>query len=796
MIKNYFKVAFRNLGRKKLISFINILGLSLGLAFFGLICIYIYDEWRTDKTQPANLYRVITSYDAKNMDHDELATVGRALVGAISEEVPEVNSVIPLRSAGFSIGHKKEYFYEEIVYAGEHFLKAFNYALLAGDPGTALQQPYSLVLTEKTAKKYFETADVVGRTLNLNDTIPCTVTAVIKNPGPSHIDFDILLSFSTFTTRGGDMSQWFTWDMTSYVQLKDHADPKATEKKISALSMLHNKSEYDHVGYNVGHKLEAVRDIYLHSNLGGMNTKTGKISQLYVFGIIGLALLVLACINFVNLTTAYQLERVKEVGVRKTIGASAPSLRLQFFTETFLMVILSGFIGFIFITLLLPYVGTIAEKELSISILAHPSVIIAGIGLLAITTVLAGWYPSLLLSRYRPMQSFRLHLGSKDRSVFAFRKVLVVFQFLVSILLIAGTVTASRQLKFMQEQPLGFSSKQVVVLPLRKIPYKVFRDNYESIRQQLLQVTGAVSVSSAAAMPGRTGWDGQVVVPEGFTEKNSLTMEVIPVDHHYVRTLGINMRSGRDYSAEFSTDGTNGVLLNETACKMIGWTPEEAIGKVIQTSGMNEGKVIGVMKDYHQHGLKQKIGPVLTFINPYSYGFMAVRSQPGRLAPTITSIEKFWKARFPGYPFEYFMLDDDFNLQYKAEKKLTDITTLFSGLTILIACLGLFGLVAYSTQQKVKEIGIRKVLGAGVSSITIMLSKDFLKLVIIASAIAFPLGWLLMNEWLSDFAYKINVSAWIFIAAGLIVLLVALVTVSFQAIKAAIANPVKSLRTE
>ena len=273
-------------------------------------------------------------------------------------------------------------------------------------------------------------------------------------------------------------------------------------------------------------------------------------------------------------------------------------------------------------------------------------------------------------------------------------------------------------------------------------------------------------------------------------------MEVIPVDHHYVRTLGINMRSGRDYSAEFSTDGTNGVLLNETACKMIGWTPEEAIGKVIQTSGMNEGKVIGVMKDYHQHGLKQKIGPVLTFINPYSYGFMAVRSQPGRLAPTITSIEKFWKARFPGYPFEYFMLDDDFNLQYKAEKKLTDITTLFSGLTILIACLGLFGLVAYSTQQKVKEIGIRKVLGAGVSSITIMLSKDFLKLVIIASAIAFPLGWLLMNEWLSDFAYKINVSAWIFIAAGLIVLLVALVTVSFQAIKAAIANPVKSLRTE
>ena len=796
MIKNYLKIAFRNLGRKKLFSFINIFGLSMGLAFFGLICVYIYDEAKVDKSQPENLYRVITAYNAQNLGDAELSTVGRALANAIREEVPEASSVIPIRTSFFNVSHKKEYFFENILYVGERFLTAFNFPLVAGNAGRALEQPYSVVLTESIAKKYFGSTNIVGQTLHLSDTIPCTVTAVIKDPTASHIDFDILLSFSTFTARQGDMSPWFTWDTYCYVQLNNKTSFDAAQKKISSLSMLHNKEQYSGVGYNVGHKLEPVTDIYLQSKLGGINVATGKMRQLYISGIIGLALLILACINFINLTTAYQSERIKEVGIRKTIGASAGSLRMQFVVETFVMVLAAGIVALGLIAFLLPYASVITEKKLTFSLLTQPSVIGFGVLILIATTVLAGWYPSLLLSRLRPMQSFRLHLGDKRRNPFSLRKVLVVFQFCVSIIIITGTIIASRQIEYMSKQPMGFSKNQVVVVPLRKVPRQQFRENYESIRQQVLQIPGVTMTSSAAAMPGRTGWGGQIVIPEGFSDNNSLTMEVIPSDHYYVDLLGIKMRSGRNFSTEFSTDAKDGVLLNETACQLIGWTPEEAIGKGIQTSGMNEGKVIGVMQDYHQHGLQEEIGPVLIFINPFSYNFMAMRVQTGDLSGAIASIENFWKQRFAGYPFEYFMLDDDFNLQYKSEERFARITSLFSLLTILIACLGLFGLAAYATQQRVKEIGVRKVLGASVSGITVMLSKDFLKLVIIAAVISFPVGWYIMNKWLDDFAYRININWSVFVLAGTAALLVALVTVSFQAIKAAIANPVKSLRTE
>jgi putative ABC transport system permease protein len=795
MITNYFKTAYRNLSRRKLFSFINIFGLALGLAFCSLIGIYIYDNWRVDKTQPQNLYRVITSYTSKNQGDAELATVGRALVHTIEQEVAEVKTVTPVRASSFTVTYKNEHFYDKVLYAGEHFLTAFNFPVISGNASDALQQPYSAVITENIAKKYFGNANIVGETLYFNDTIPCKVTAVIKNPEPSHIGFDILLSFSTFTSRQGDMSQWFTWDTNCYVQLKDNASAAMAEKQIAALSMLHNKDEYDNVGYNVKHKLEPVRDIYLHSKLGGINTITGKSRQLVIFGIIGLALLILACINFINLTTAYQAERIKEVGIRKTIGASVGSLQLHFITETFVMVIVAAIVAAGLMVLLLPYVSTIAEKQLSLALFLQPAVALGVAVLLIVTTLLSGWYPALLLSRLRPVQSFRIQSGVNKSGV-SLRKVLVVFQFTISIILITGTVIASGQLKFMERQPLGFTKEEVLVVPLKKLPYKNFVDNYESIRQQMVQIPGIKTVTSAAAMPGRTGWGGQIVIPEGFTEQNSLTMEVIPVDHYYAKTLGITMKSGRDYSPDFATDKSNGVLLNETACRLIGWTPEEAVNKKVQTAGMNEGKVIGVMKDYHQHGLQQKVGPVLTFINPGAYNFMAMRLDTKDIAQTIASAGSFWKKNFPGYPFEYFMMDEDFNRQYKSERNLAGVITLFSLLTIFVACLGLFGLTAYITSQRKKEIGIRKVLGASIANIVGMISNSFVKLVLIATLLATPAAWYIMNKWLQDFAYRIEISGWTFVLAGISGVTIALITVSFQTIKAAIANPVKSLRTE
>ena len=795
MWSNSLKFAFRNLWRRKLFSFINISGLALGLAFCGLIAIFIYDEWRVDKTQPDNLYRVITAYTSKDLGQASLNTVGRALPAAIKQEIPEVDKLITVRSGFQTIKHQNEYFYEKIVYVGEDFLKAFNYPLIAGNADNAFKEPYSIAISEQIAFKYFGNTDVIGKVLPFNDTLPCKITAVIKKTAPSHFDFDILLSFATFKALGGDMNQWFTWDMTCYVTLKKGVDFNKAEQKISALSMRHNSAEYMNVGYNVGHKLEKVKDIYLHSQLGSINKATGKVRQLYIFGLVGLALLLLACINFINLTTAYQSERAKEVGIRKTIGASAFALIRQFAVETFVMVLLAALLSLGLIYFLLPYIGSIAEKEFSMQLLSEPAVIVIGIALVFLTGLLAGWYPSLLLSRLQPMQSIRIQKSNRGQGPLL-RKVLVIFQFAISIILITGTIIAGRQLRHMQSYELGFDKDQVLVIPLRKVPYREFRDNYESIKQQLRQIPGISSISSAAAMPGRIGWAGQVVQPQGFTGDQTLTMEVIPIDHDYVKTLGIKIKAGRDLSKDFSTDVKQGVLLNETACQLIGWKPEEALGKVLSTSGMDSGVVVGVMADYHQHGLQTKIGPVLAFINPYAYRFTAARINGKDMQSTLQKVETFWKQRFRGYPFEYFMLDDDFNLQYKTENNLARLIKLFSVLTILVACLGLFGLTAYITMKRTREIGIRKVLGATTGSVASMLSKDFLKLVAIAILISVPVTWWMMSKWLEDFAYRINIPVWAFVLAGISALLIAMVTVSLQAIKAAMVNPVKSLRSE
>ena len=449
MWSNSLKFAFRNLWRRKLFSFINIFGLALGLAFCGLIAIFIYDEWRVDKTQPSNLYRVITAYTSKDLGNASLNSVGRALPAAIRQEIPEVEKVIPVRSSGHTIKHNNEHFYEKIVYAGEDFLEAFNYPLIAGSAKDALKEPYSVAITEGMAIKFFGNTDVLGKTLLLSDTVPCKITAVLKKTAPSHFDFDVLLSFPTFKLVGGIMTQWFTWDMGCYVVLKKEGDPKKAEQKISALSMQHNGDEYRNVGYNVGHKLETVKDIYLHSQLGSFNKATGKIKQLYIFGLVGLALLLLACINFINLTTAYQAERAKEVGIRKTIGASAIALIRQFAVETFLMVFLAALLSLVLIYFLLPYIGSIAEKEFSLELLTKPAVIFIVILLVIVTGLLAGWYPSLLLSRLQPIQSIRIQKSNKGQGPIL-RKILVVIQFSISIILITGTIIAGKQLNHMQ----------------------------------------------------------------------------------------------------------------------------------------------------------------------------------------------------------------------------------------------------------------------------------------------------------------------------------------------------------
>lgn len=796
MFGSSLKILARNLLRRKGYTFINTLGLAIGMAGCGLISLYIYDEWKVDRfhANGERIYRVITSYTSNNKT-DQINTVGRPLARTIAREIPEVEKVVPIRRFNSPIKYNNQYFYQKMLFGGEHLLSIFSFPLLEGNAATALKEPYTLVIKKSIAEKFFGDQSPIGKTLVISDTLNFTVTGVLADDISSHIDFEVMASLPTFYALGGSADQWFTWDEACYVMLHDKADPKQAEQKIGALAMRYNGAEYRNNGYDVTYKLEALPSIHLYSKLGGINRAGGSGRQLYILGFIGAFIILLACINFINLSTARQAERAKEVGVRKTIGARYRSLVGYFISESYILVLLSGILAAVLIIVLLPFFNQYTEKNITADILWQPGSLLVILGFLLLTGLMAGWYPALLLARFRPMQTLKGQVTDQNKGSYV-RKGLVILQFSVSVVLIISTMITQRQLNYMQSQELGFDKEQMLVIDARRTPRWNFINNYASVKQGLLALTPVQSVAAAAGLPGRTAWGNQVVWQLDRPNVETQTMEVIPVDHDYVKTLGIKIVAGRDYSTSFSTDAKHGMLLNVTACKAFGWTPEEAIGKGISTSGVDTGYVIGVMADYHQHGLQQRVGPIATFIGPYAIGYVAVKLKPGNTNAAIERIGEYWKSRFPGYPFEYFFLDDDFNMQYKTEQRTSTTFTLFAVLAIFIACLGLFGLATFMAERRKKEVGIRKVLGASVTNVTALLSKDFLKLVIIANVIAWPVGWWAMNRWLQDYEYRIDINWKLFVLAGIGSILIALLTVSFQAIKAALANPVNSLRTE
>ncbi|MFC5410244.1 ABC transporter permease [Larkinella bovis] len=802
MLKNYWKITVRALFKNKVYSLTNIVGLSVGLATCGLIALYIFNEWRVDRFHEKGhrIYRVVTNTVTKGETERAANTVGRPLTQAIRQEVPDVEAVVPIHWANFPIKHNNRYFYDRELYVGEDFLTTFTFPLLEGDPKTALREPYTLVLTESTARKYFGDGPALGKTLMLSDTLPFKVTGVLAEPQPSHLSFQLLLSMPTFYAVGNTSEgQWFTWDEFCYVLLPEKANRAVAEQKISALPMKYNAEEYRNNGIYITQSLEAMPSIYLHStgipDPGGANRATGSAKQLQWLGAIGLFLLLLAIINFVNLTTAHQGERAKEVGVRKAIGAGYMALVFQFLGESILLAFLAGVLAVVLLLGTLPILNEFTGKTIPLSMLIQPGTVLIGVGFLFLTGLLAGWYPALLLARFRPVDTMKGQVVTTKGA--GLRRGLVVFQFGISLVLIISTLVVVRQLRFMQSQSLGFNKERVLTVELRKLPRLDFIQNYESLKQQVAALPSVKSVSGVSALPGRDGWNGQIVYPEGRPREQPLSMEVIPVDHDYVKTLGLTIRSGRDYSKRFSTDAGHGVLLNEAACQAIGWKPDEAIGKRIQSAGLDDGRVVGVIADFHQHGLQQKIKPVLTFITPaYTYRYLSLRLGAGDIRTSVAEVERFWQKRFPGYDFDYYFLDEDFNRQYKTEQQLSALFGVFAGLAIFIACLGLFALTKFTAEKRTKEIGVRKVLGASVGSIVALLSKDFLKLVILSILIASPVAWYVMTGWLQDFAYKIDLGWSVFAIAGLGAVVMAFITVSFQSIKAALMNPVRSLRSE
>ena len=824
MVKNLLLTAFRNLKKNKFFSLLNIFGLAVGMTVFLLIAQYVKFEHSYESFIPnkENIYRVsLTSY--RNKEIISASAENYPAVGpTLKNDIPEVISYARLYNLGYKnnviitnenakpepIAFKQRKF----LYADSSFLPMMGYAMIKGDARTALAEPFTAVVSEKYARMYFGSEDPIGKTLRLRDDDAndelVKVTGVFKDlPANTHLKFDVLFSYKTLFARGDWASRrynqsWTRADMYTFVQLRNGVDPKLVEAKLASIINT-NKPQLTE-----GHEaevltLQPLKDIHLHSDLAEEPETNGNANVVFFLGLIGIFVLIIACINYVNLSTARALTRAKEVGVRKVIGAFKHQLIAQFLVEAALVNLVSLIIAFGLIILALPYFNTLSGLSLNISYLFQSWFITLLLILFFAGSLLSGFYPAYILSSFKPVTILKGKLKSNASGILL-RKGLVVTQFMASVALIAGTFIVYSQLHYMLSQNIGMNVNQVLVTdrPAITASDQNNRNSYNAaidlFRNEIRKTPGIEAVSSSLTIPGKQREYKITVKNYGINSNDSTIVRVNTMDYDFLDVFKMKLLAGRNFSKDYPEDPDTSAVITQTAARLLGYKkPEDAINKIIDIPEFDfKPIIVGVVNDYHQVSFKKPLEPSIFLCSPYQGEFYSMRVATTNLSQTVQSIERVWKQAFPGNPFEYFFLDEYFNKQYTNEQKFEKLFTTFAILAIIISCLGLFGLSSYTATQRIKEIGIRKVLGASVINITSMLSKDFLRLVIISVIIATPVSWFVMNKWLRDFAYRVHISWWIFLVAGFIALLIALITVSFQAIKAAIANPVKSLRTE
>ncbi len=793
MLKSILKTAVRIFRRQKGFAAINIGGLALGLAACLLISVFIREELSYDRfhTKGDRIYRLGR-------------TVGWPYGNILLEEYPEVEAVVYMRTyPTFPIKMKEQYLFEDMKFADADFFRVFDFPLLEGSRDNALADPYSIVLSKRLAGILFGDASALGQTLILGDSYSFKVTGVAQIPKQSHIQFDALLSFNTLQSMWGEgfdeemTGGWLDLNVINYVLLHEGVDAQQFAAKIKDLPRKHAGEYLDQWGADYQLSLEPLERIYLYTDSGNLLGPKSNIAYVYLLICVGIFLLIIAAANFINMATARSLSRAKEVGVRKVVGSTRSMLIRQFLGESFITCFLAVFIAIDIAVLMLPLFNNLTAKSYTTAQLFTPKNVLVMVGLLFIMSVLAGIYPALSLSAFRPIAVLRGRFSLNKKGV-RMRQGLVVTQFLISSILIIGTFVVMGQLRFMQNQTLGFESEQVMVIDARHAPGDILSRRHDVLMETLADNAAVEQVSSMGAVPGRNGWRGQISFPEGWPEGKSIDLEYIPVDYDFDKILDLKIISGRSFDPSFPTDATKGVMINQAAVKAAGWkSPAESIGKGFSSpgSGKPDGVVIGVIDDYHHHGLQEKIQPMM-FGYRSSNSYFMLRIQNGGYGAAVKHAKRVWDEFFLGYPMDVFFLDENFNLQYSQEKQLERIFVTFTFFTILIACLGLFGLTTYATSQRVKEIGIRKVLGASVRDIVWLLSVDFMKLVLIAYIAAVPLGYILMKKWLQNFAYRMTLGPEIFLINALLLLLVAFFAVSFKTIKTALSDPSQSLRYE
>ena len=811
MFKNYFNVAFRNLVKHKFYSLINVLGLSIGLTCFLLISLYVVDELNYDNfhADADNIYRMDFSGTINGSEF--ITALASAPAGlTMPTEYPEVEEAVRLRNVGNRTVRKKEsieaYNEENVAFVDPNFFTFWDYKLLKGDIETCLVRPNTLVLSEASAEKIFGDEDPVGQIVVLGSDQDWEVTGVFEDmPSNSHFSYDMMLSMES--REEAKSKFWMSFNFNTYIRLQDGFDPQVLEAKFPDLInkyigpeieqfMGASMEEFYEAGNDAGFYLFPLKDIHLYSDKLGDLGANSDIKYVLIFTAIALFILILACINFMNLSTARSASRAKEVGVRKVMGAYKSHLRGQFLTEAFIITLISIVIAYLLCFLLLGQFNVLSDKELVFGNLLSPTFIFIMAGVLVIVGFLAGSYPAFFLSRFKPVEVLKgkLNLGLKGGGL---RSTLVVLQFCVSIIMIIGTAIVYEQLSFIQNKKLGFDKDHVLLI---HNPW-MMGDKVQSYKNEAIQYTSVKKGTLSGFLPVPSSNNNNLWFPGASpTKEESYVFSEFQVDHDYISTLDIEVIEGRDFSREFPSD-SSAILLNEAAIQRLGWS-DNPIGKKLSTyDGPQEEPivetytVIGVVKDFHFQSLRNQIDPLVFELND-SRGYLSLKISGENIPTTIDYLKEKWIEFAPGQPFEYSFLDERFNDMYESEQKLGQIFGVFAFLAIFIACLGLYGLAAFTAEQRTKEIGVRKVLGASIMSIITLLSKEFLKLVAISFVIASPIAYYFMYKWLQDFENRTNINLTVFLLAGIVALVIAWVTMSFQSWSAARVNPVRSLKDE
>lgn len=800
-------IAFRSLFKNMGFSAINILGLAIGLAVCLLILFYVNNELGYDKynANSDRIYRI--DADLKFGGNEwTIAQTPDPLGAALKQDFPQVEQYVRFRDHGGVLVKKGNENIEEnrVINVDSTLFSVFTLPMIEGDPATALVNPHSVVITESTAKKYFNATNVVGKTMTFNDTELYKITGVIKDvPQQSHFHYDFFVSMYGQLGRY-EINQWTSNNFNTYILLKKGTDAKAFSAKLDNYVMKHvaplfstwniTEEEFKQQGNYLHYSLIPLEKIHLYSNRSGELEGNGNIQYVYIFSLIAVFILLIACVNFMNLSTARSANRAKEVGVRKVIGSVRIQLIYQFLCESVLISFIALIIGLIIGALLLPYFNQVSGKDLSLDLFMSPWLLPTAILLVVIVGMIAGSYPAFYLSSFKPAQVLKGKLV-KGFSSSKLRSGLVVFQFCISMILIIGTVVIYTQLTFIRNKDIGYDRNQVLIIKNTDAlgsKAKVFQDEVKTIH-------GVQNATLSGYLPTGSWRNDSPLFPDATPDtKKAVSVQMWNIDADYIPTLDMQITNGRNFSKDFPTD-SSGVILNEAALRLFGF--KDPINHSLYymndfpNTEMSKYHVVGIVKDFNFNSLRKEVTPLCFFYRP-QYSSMAVRINTADIPKLISTIEQKFKELGSDQPFAYSFMDEDFNKTYSNEQRMGDISLIFSALAILVACMGLLGLITFAAEQRAKEIGIRKVLGANGLNIVSMLSKDFLKLVLIASFIAVPIGWWAMNTWLQGFAYRTEIGWWIFALAAMLSVCIAFITISYQSIKAASRNPVKSLRSE